>query len=209
MRPRVWNGRPGAAAVALIIACLGAAGCAESAGSAASNTAKDSAAAGDLASAADSDPGAADTSAGADNAAAADTDNGADTFASADSASNVDTAAAVDPWSKVFVGADGQKYTVGLELPSPTKLGKNPATLFIQRSSDGSTWTPVTDASVKLTTLMVSMGHGSSGNVSPVGQGDGSYVGTVVFSMPGDWRISFAVTVGGKLQGTVHYDLKI
>lgn len=198
-----WSSSPRARAAGILLGAALAAlgGCAGPSGTpssaAAQDVGSDSAAVAD----ATADTGAAEDLAALDSGST-DSSNAADTAVA-------DTAAPEDPWSKVFTGADGQKYTVGLQLPTPIKLGKNTATLFVQRTSDGSTWTPVTDATIKLTTLMVSMGHGSAGNVSPVTQGDGSYVGTVAFSMPGDWRITFAVTVGGKLQGSVHYDLKI
>ncbi len=43
----------------------------------------------------------------------------------------------------------------------------------------------------EIETLMPSMGHGSEGNVAPVGVGNGRYQGVVGLSMTGDWEITF------------------
>ncbi len=114
------------------------------------------------------------------------------------------------PLVKTVTGADGKSYVVALRLAAKAKLGKNPLTIAVYRASaDQLSYTAVTDATVKLTTLMVSMGHGSNGNVSPVHKKDGLYDGTVSFSMPGDWRISFGITLNGATVGTASFDLKI
>jgi hypothetical protein len=54
---------------------------------------------------------------------------------------------------------------------------------------------------------MVTMGHGSSGNVAPVHVANGEYRGRVSFSMAGAWRVTFELSRGGTSLGTVAYDL--
>lgn len=121
-----------------------------------------------------------------------------------------DLEVATQPLVKTVKGADGKTYVVALRLAAKAKLGKNPLTISVHRASeDELTYTAVTDATVKLTTLMVSMGHGSNGNVNPVHKKDGLYDGTASFSMPGDWRITFAVTLSGAAIGSASFDLKI
>jgi hypothetical protein len=48
---------------------------------------------------------------------------------------------------------------------------------------------------------MPSMGHGSSGNVSPVHTADGIYTGKVNFSMTGDWQITLKLKRGDMMIG--------
>lgn len=114
------------------------------------------------------------------------------------------------PLVKVVKGTDGHSYVVALRLAAKAKLGKNPLTLSVHRASaDELSYAAVTDASVKLTTLMVSMGHGSNGNVNPVAKSDGLYDGAVALTMPGDWRITFALTIGDAAVGSASFDLKL
>lgn len=114
------------------------------------------------------------------------------------------------PLVKTVKGTDGKSYVVALRLAAKAKLGKNPLTISVHRASaDELSYSAVTDASVKLTTLMVSMGHGSSGNINPLHKQDGLYDGSASFSMPGDWRITFGVTIGGAAVGSASFDLKI
>lgn len=114
------------------------------------------------------------------------------------------------PLVKTVKGADGHTYVVAQRLAAKTKLGKNPLTISVHRASaDDLTYAAVTDATVKLTTLMVSMGHGSNGNVNPAHKKDGLYDGVASFSMPGDWRISFGISLNGATVGSASFDLKI
>lgn len=114
------------------------------------------------------------------------------------------------PLVKTVKGADGKNYVVALRLAAKAKLGKNALTISVHRASDDEmSYTAVTDATVKLTTLMISMGHGSNGNVNPVHVKDGLYDGTASFSMPGDWRITFGISLNGATVGLASFDLKI
>lgn len=121
-----------------------------------------------------------------------------------------DLQVATQPLVKTVKGADGKTYVVALRLGAKAKLGKNPLTISVHRASaDELSFAAVTDATVKLTTLMISMGHGSNGNINPVHKKDGLYDGTAAFSMPGDWRITFAISLGSVAIGSASFDLKI
>jgi len=51
---------------------------------------------------------------------------------------------------------------------------------------------------IKLKTNMLSMGHGSSGNVAAESIGRGYYEGTVNFSMAGSWEVLIELWKDGK-----------
>jgi len=85
------------------------------------------------------------------------------------------------------------------------KAGDNAFTLAVHASRPDGTYTPVSDASIALTTSMAAMGHGSSGNNDPVFRADGEYDGVFNLSMSGAWDIAFEIRRNGAVQGTVHY----
>jgi hypothetical protein len=51
------------------------------------------------------------------------------------------------------------------------------------------------------------MGHGSAGNVNPIHSLGGHYPGVVVFSMTGDWEITFNFNNGEVELGSLVWDL--
>jgi hypothetical protein len=114
------------------------------------------------------------------------------------------------PYAKVLLvgtGMTAERYTVIVHFPAAPKVGLNPYRVALHRaSSDMMTYEPVSDASLQGVPEMPSMGHGSPGNVNPSSAGGGFYDGKLNFTMPGDWRLNLAVSVGGKSIGTAVFD---
>lgn len=117
---------------------------------------------------------------------------------------------AATPWSRTLVVGDGmtaERYTVVVHFPNSLKVGMNDYRVALHRaSSDMMTYVPVTSATILASPEMPSMGHGSANSVAPVQTADGFYAGTVNCTMPGDWRLTVAVSVGGNKVGDAVFD---
>jgi hypothetical protein len=122
-----------------------------------------------------------------------------------------DLAVAAAPWAKTLkVAGAMERYVVTLRFAAPPKVGANAVRLSVHSmAADMMAFPAVADATVKVTPEHVSMGHGSSGNVDPVAVGGGFYEGEVNISMPGDWRFTFAIAVGGADKGAVAFDVDV
>ncbi len=111
-------------------------------------------------------------------------------------------------WVASVTAADGTKTIVSLYFPKKPKVGLNPYTVTVHSDAgDDVNFPAIADATVKATPLMVTMGHGSSGNVAPVAKGGGLYAGKASFSMPGEWKLTLAVTAGGKSLGSAAFKI--
>ncbi|MCC6807207.1 MAG: FixH family protein [Deltaproteobacteria bacterium] len=99
-----------------------------------------------------------------------------------------------------------QKHLVAMHFATAPVVGLNEVTFTVHRMDGMMTFTPVTDLKIEMVPEMPTMGHGSSGNVTPISQGDGTYVGTVSFSMTGEWLTTLTFSRGGATLGTVAFD---
>jgi len=91
-----------------------------------------------------------------------------------------------------FKAADGSPRWATVAQPQAPKSDLNTLDIFIARKDTGGFSWPADDSwGVEFKPSMPEMGHGSSGNVQPVGKGRGHYVGKVNFSMGGTWRLDF------------------
>ena len=88
----------------------------------------------------------------------------------------------------VYSGTDGKMYVVSFKRPVDWVVGSQTFDILIHRRDDIMNFPADDDFDIVFTPEMVSMGHGSTGNVDPVNLGNGLYQGTVNLSMPGDWR---------------------
>jgi hypothetical protein len=91
------------------------------------------------------------------------------------------------------------KYPISLIPPLSWKVGLNKFEITIHKMESMMSFPPVTDLTVGITPEMPSMGHGSPNNTDPVHTGNGHYVGTVNFTMTGDWRIHLSIKSGDRL----------
>lgn len=103
-----------------------------------------------------------------------------------------------------FAG-EGGTVVLAVRFASGLRTGTNPITVTLHQVVPGSGRTePVVDATLHAVPYMPSMGHGSSGSVAPVPTGTpGVYVGSLFFSMAGDWETTFVVERGGAEIGRV------
>jgi hypothetical protein len=119
-----------------------------------------------------------------------------------------DLAVAESGRAKTFLYTDpvtqaATKYVASFDLDAAAAVGLNPVTVTLHRRQDPSTFPPVNDATIHMTSLMPSMGHGGGACVDPVLVTEGAwasvgvYAGKVAFSMPGDWQTTLAISSGG------------
>lgn len=96
-------------------------------------------------------------------------------------------------------------FTFGFPDGEP-KVGANAVLVTAHESKNmGMMFEPMDDLVLTMTPEMPSMGHGSSGNVTPTLEAPGRYRGTVVFSMAGDWVVNFTVTAGDAALGAASF----
>ena len=109
------------------------------------------------------------------------------------------------------LGGTDYRFTLNWDRDRYGVAEVNPFTLTAHtRPTDPMTpWPAATDLSITVMPWMPSMEHGSWDNVDPVHTVDGEYLGSVNFSMPDDWTVTFEITREGVLQGEIVYDLWI
>ena len=91
------------------------------------------------------------------------------------------------------------KYPISLVMPAAWKVGSNPFEITVNMMQDMMNFPVCSDLTVEITPEMPSMGHGSPNNVNPVYVGNGHYVGSVNFTMTGDWRIHMVIKKGTRI----------
>lgn len=100
------------------------------------------------------------------------------------------------------------KYPMSLVLPDAWSVGSNKFEFTVHRMASMMDFPPVSDLTFEITPEMPSMGHGSPNNVNPVYTSNGHYVGSVNFTMTGDWRIHLTVKKGDRLiSNRMYFDL--
>lgn len=97
----------------------------------------------------------------------------------------------------VYQGTDAINYIVSLVRPVTWETGENDLNIMIHKMETMLSFPAVTDLDIVFTPEMVSMGHGSTGNVDPVHVADGLYSGIVNFNMSGDWRFHLELSRAG------------
>lgn len=103
----------------------------------------------------------------------------------------------------VYQGTDGISYIVSFVRPITWQTGMNDFSIMLHKMESMMSFPAVTDMEIAFTPEMMSMGHGSSGNIDPVHIADGMYSGTVNLSMAGDWRFHLELINNGT---TIHSD---
>jgi len=120
---------------------------------------------------------------------------------------NFGTLSVGDSAMKKVLTRDGKKIVLTLGYPDAPHVGANPVVVTAHRAKDMMMmeYLTVDDLVFTMTPEMPSMGHGSSGNVSPTRGDDGLYRGTVVFSMAGDWVVHLGVAANDAELGTFDF----
>ncbi len=104
-----------------------------------------------------------------------------------------------------------EKFVVTLNFPSgEPKIGTQDVLLTVHQSMQmGMSYPAQTDLTVVMTPEMPTMGHGSSGNVSPTHSANGEYKGTLNLNMAGGWRVTFELMRGEMSLGKLVYDFEV
>lgn len=102
-----------------------------------------------------------------------------------------------------YSGTDGSVYIVSLVPPAKWNVGMNDVEIMINKKESGMSYPAENEFSVVMDPEMVSMGHGSPNNTSPVSIGNGHYKGVVNLTMTGDWRLHFVLS---KNSTVIHSD---
>lgn len=97
----------------------------------------------------------------------------------------------------VYTGTDGVTYIVSLVKPITWEVGMNNFSITIHKKESMMSFPAVDGLTVILDPEMVSMGHGSPNNISPVNTSNGYYTGEVNFTMTGDWRLHLELQDNG------------
>lgn len=90
------------------------------------------------------------------------------------------------------------KYPISLVMPKEWKVGNNPFEVTVHRMESMMSFPAVTDLTIEIIPEMPSMGHGSPNNVNPVHTANGHYLGSVNFTMTGEWRINLIIKKGDR-----------
>lgn len=96
---------------------------------------------------------------------------------------------------------ENKSYFITLRSLDSPKVGLNDFIVSIHTRESMLIHPAVTDLTTEVELLMPSMGHGSSGNVSPVHTANGLYIGKVNFNMTGDWQITLKLKRGEDMIG--------
>jgi hypothetical protein len=67
----------------------------------------------------------------------------------------------------------------------------------------------VSNCDVTIEPSMPSMGHGSPNNINPVHMADGHYMGSVNFTMDGEWLIEVSVLEGSTEIGAIDFEVTL
>lgn len=96
-----------------------------------------------------------------------------------------------------YSGTDGQTYFISLLRPVVWEVGMNDLEVLIHKRESMMSFPADDDFTIVMTPEMMSMGHGSPNNISPVSIGNGHYNGEINYTMTGDWRMHMALSKAG------------
>lgn len=96
-----------------------------------------------------------------------------------------------------YSGTDGETYFISLLRPVVWQVGMNDLEVLIHKRESMMSFPADNDFTIVMTPEMMSMGHGSPNNVSPVSIGNGHYNGDINYTMTGDWRMHMTLSKSG------------
>ena len=107
-----------------------------------------------------------------------------------------------------YTGTDGMTYFVSVLRPTNWVVGMNDWEVLIHKRASMMSFPADNDFTIEMVPEMVSMGHGSPNNISPVSIGNGHYNGDVNFTMTGDWRMHMTLSkVGTEIHSDAYLDI--
>ncbi len=108
-----------------------------------------------------------------------------------------------------FMGPDESRVFLSVVQPQEARVGRQPFEVYAMQRRGMFDWPPLDDLALEITPWMPTMDHGSPGNVNPVSQGDGRYLGQVNFSMAGPWTVTVVAKRGDAVLGEVVFEYTI
>ncbi|MEP4534187.1 MAG: FixH family protein [Cyclobacteriaceae bacterium] len=102
---------------------------------------------------------------------------------------------------------ESTKYFVAYIDPQDPQVGQNDLEIAVFKKQTMMEWPAVDNLEFELEPWMVSMDHGSPNNLAPVHTDNGHYIGTVNFTMTGDWQLRLTMKEDGQVCGTPYFDL--
>lgn len=96
-----------------------------------------------------------------------------------------------------YMGSDGTTYFISLLRPTNWEVGMNDFEVLIHKKASMMSFPADDDFTIVMDPEMMSMGHGSPNNVSPISIGNGHYNGDVNYTMTGDWRMHMQLLKAG------------
>jgi hypothetical protein len=112
--------------------------------------------------------------------------------------------------STVIAADDSSLLYVTLVSSKKPIAGLNNFEVALHKAESLTSYVAVNDYTVEIEPLMLSMGHGSTGNINPTFTADGHYKGTVNYSMPGAWRVKITLKKNGNvMDNTIYFDVTI
>lgn len=108
-----------------------------------------------------------------------------------------------------FMGPDESKIFVSVVEPVTPLVGRQPFEVYVMEKRGMFDWPALDDLTLEIRPEMPTMGHGSPGNVDPVSQGDGRYLGQVNFTMAGPWTVTVVAKRGEDALGEVVFEYDV
>lgn len=96
-----------------------------------------------------------------------------------------------------YMGTDGETYFISLLRPVVWQVGMNDLEVLIHKRESMMSFPADNDFTIDMVPEMMSMGHGSPNNISPVSIGNGHYNGEINYTMTGDWRMHMTLSKAG------------
>lgn len=105
---------------------------------------------------------------------------------------------------------DSAKLFVSIVKPLSSVVGVNDFEVTIHKKASMMSFPATNDYTTEVNPQMLSMGHGSPLNESPVFVNNGHYKGKVNFTMSGDWRVFLKLNHNGSVaDSTLYFDMLI
>lgn len=103
---------------------------------------------------------------------------------------------------------DGDLF-ISLVNPEAFEVGSNDLELTVHKRESMMSWPAVEDLTIEIEPEMPAMGHGSPNNEHPVHDAQGHYMGTVNFTMTGEWVINVTIKKDGQILGETAFEVTL
>lgn len=109
----------------------------------------------------------------------------------------------------VSMALDDGDLFISLVNPGAFEVGSNDLEFTVHKRESMMSWPAVEDLTIEIEPEMPAMGHGSPNNENPVHDSQGHYLGTVNFTMTGDWVINVTIKRGDDTLGDTSFEVTL